>query len=104
MKKDCPIQIGNNTYLLRFNFDSICYIEDVTGKGMFQVLAEITAGTLKHLRVLLHAGLRKNHPDISIDQVGELIDDADELNGLVTSLLESINNYFSRSKADTKKN
>jgi hypothetical protein len=105
MKKDYPIKIGQRELLLRFNYDALTYVEDVTGKPFFEALQALSKGHLGTVKVLLAAGLRKNHADI--EDVGGLIDEADDLTALITGVVEAVNNYFARdgkaAKTDSKK-
>jgi len=78
-KKDFPISIGEQLYQFRYNFDALTLIEDITGRSFAQVLNESSLGIWK---IVFFAGLKKNHPDIALDGVGELIDQAENLGAL----------------------
>lgn len=103
MKRDFPIVVAGKTYLLRYNYDALIFVEDMTGKSFFEALAELQKGSLTTLKVLLTAGLRKHHQDV--ENVSALIDDADDLTALMKSVIEAVNNYFAKSKPEpaTKK-
>lgn len=94
-KKDYPVQIGAKTYQLRYNYDAFTFLEDMTGKSFADVIQQRTMTTNK---LCLFAGLRKNHPDIDLDAVGELLDECDDLQALMVSVMEAIGNYFSKAK------
>ena len=101
MKKDYPIKVGEQTYLLRFNYNALTLVEDVTGKSFFEVLGNL--GHLKNMKIIMWAGLRKNHADIDLDDVGELLDDCDDLKALFEELVKAVNNYFSARASGSKK-
>ena len=101
-KKDYPIQIGEKTYTLRYNFDAMEVVEDLTGKSFFECLGAVQTGNMKSIKLMFFAGLKKNHPGIELESVGELLDEL-ELKDAITTLIEAVENYFTKGKSDSKK-
>lgn len=101
-KKDFPIKIGETTYMFRYNFDALTLIEDLTGKSFGVVLSESSLSTWK---IVVFAGLKKNHPDIALENVGDLIDDAENLGSLKLRVQGALLNSLGveRKEDDTKK-
>ena len=96
-RKDFPVTISDETYLLRFNYDALTYIEDVTGKPFAEFLESLKS--LKSIKLLLTAGLKRNHPNLSSADVSDLLDGCDGIKDLVALLLEAVTNYFSKGKS-----
>jgi hypothetical protein len=66
------LNLNNQDMELRYDFNSICAIEERSGKGIHSLMKEDVAG-LNLLRLLVWAGLRWKNPNISIDIVGTWI-------------------------------
>lgn len=86
-KKDYPITIGSKLYQFRYNFDALTLIEDLSGKAFISLLSESKLGTWK---LVIFAGLKANHPEITLDSVGDLIDEADELGTLIKAVSNAV--------------
>ena len=71
MAEYTTVELGSHEYKLRYDLNAICDIEDGLGVE-FGELAEQTLSA-KALRVMLWAGLKKFHPDMTPEDVGGLI-------------------------------
>lgn len=75
-KGDVELKAGDATYVLRYSIDAICSLESELDKGFPAIAAEMGDPgkmRLSVVRQVLFAGLRENHPDITLKQAGELI-------------------------------
>ena len=75
-KGEVEIKAGEATYTLRFSIDAICSLEAATGKPFTACAVEMTdakTASMTLVRLLLHAGLKENHPQISLKESGEII-------------------------------
>jgi len=86
-KKDYPVKIGPREFLLRFNFDAMTTTEDLLGKSFFEAVIRATAAEISALRALFFAGLRKNHPEITLEKVNEILDDMEDFQSLAEAIL-----------------
>lgn len=78
-KGEVEFKAGGETYKLRFSIDSLCELEDLSGKGiaaLAQELSDPAKVSIKLMRQVFWAGLRDNHPDINLKAAGELIVEA----------------------------
>lgn len=66
------IQLNNQEFELRYDFNAICAMEEKMGKGIHAIMQEDSAG-LNVIRMLVWAGLRHSVPGIKIDIVGTWI-------------------------------
>src|SRR4051812_25107149 len=83
MKKNYPITIGGKVYQFRYTFDALTTIEDLCGKSFASVLNE---SDLRTWKIVFFAGLNANHPDIKVENIGDLIDEADNLGHLTAAV------------------
>jgi hypothetical protein len=85
---EVSVDAGGKSYKLRMDFNAMCEFEDATGKDALEVLAGMEGGkaSVKHLRALAWAALRKHHPDTTLEDAGEIIS---ENTDLVKTLLEA---------------
>ena len=102
MKKNYPVTIDGKTYLLRYNYNAVELVEDLTGKSFFEALAVIAKFHMTTIKIVFYAGLKQNHPEIGIDSVGDLLDELG-LKESVEVLQQAIENYFLKGKAPANK-
>ena len=75
---EVSLELGGKTYLLKFVTNSICDMEEAANLSMAELGARVQGNPGKRdLRLLLWGGLRKNYPNMTLRQAGELLDDAD---------------------------
>lgn len=75
-KGEIELQAGDESYVLRYSIDAICTLEDQLDKGFPAIAAEMgnpDKMRISSVRQVLLAGLRENHPQITLKQAGELI-------------------------------
>jgi hypothetical protein len=100
MKKDFPIQIGDKLYQLRYNFDALTKLEDLTNETFTKHVIQLGSGSMKSLKMLFFVGLSKNHPEITLENVVDILDDCPDVNALMTTVATGVGNFFSK---DAKK-
>jgi hypothetical protein len=72
---------------LCFDFNAICELEDVMGKPVTQ-LQENNVG-FKEIRALLWAGLLHEDRDLTIEEAGALIDEAESVQYVTEKVVEA---------------
>lgn len=65
------LQIGENLYELEYTINSICDLEEITGKMLGDVM--LGGGGYKKIRLLLWCGLLEHNPKMTIKTVGTLM-------------------------------
>jgi len=60
---------------LRFDFGALVEAEEAADKGTEELMKELSKGgaRLKTARAMLYGGLRYHHPDITLEDAGELL-------------------------------
>lgn len=67
---------GEETYTLRYSANTLCEIEDAFDMGVNRIatlLQDQEKLRLSHIRLVFHLGLKDRHPDMSLEDAGELI-------------------------------
>lgn len=77
---DVEFVSGNKTYTLRYSHSALVELENSLNKNLMQIMREV--GDIETLRMgtivaLLWAGLRKHHPDVTMEGACEILDDID---------------------------
>jgi hypothetical protein len=68
------VEIDGKTYSLAYDFNAIATAEATAGINLFEGIANLVSGlNAAQFRGLLYAALLKAHPDITLNQVGDLI-------------------------------
>ena len=73
--KSVDVPIKGTTYTLLYNLGAICALRD-KGVDAFNLTAE-TLTDPRTIRTLLWGGLRKYHPEVTEEQLGDLLDLSD---------------------------
>ena len=81
--KSYPVELGGKTRNIRYDFNALCDLEEVTGKSV----SELTG--LSSIRALLWAGLKWETKGITTQVVGMWIEEHLANNGKVDDLLGS---------------
>lgn len=71
-------EASDKMWTLKFSTNALCELEDELGEGAEQlaaIMARPGTGKIKMLRLILKCALSDNHPDLTLIQVGELIDE-----------------------------
>jgi hypothetical protein len=79
-KGEAEIEISGKVYTLRFGHGAVVSLENRLGKGFVKIMQEMD--TPDQMRVgnivaLLWAGLQKHHPNVTMDQCCDLLDEFD---------------------------
>lgn len=69
---EVAFKVADAEYTLKFSTNAICELEERLDKGLNVIVANMER--LTTVRALLWAGLRARHPEVSIQQAGEMID------------------------------
>lgn len=77
---------------IRFDFNSLCLIEDILKRNMTQVVVEINSKILSTntIRALLWGGLIHEDENLSLGDVGNLIDEAEDFGEIMKALGQAI--------------
>lgn len=70
---------GEKDYTLSFSINSLCELEDLLGESVNTVAAQISnpaAVRMKTVRALIWAALQDNHPDVTLEQAGDITSEA----------------------------
>ncbi len=95
-KRNVPVKVGSKTYNLRFNYDALTTIEDTLGKPFLDVFLSLTKLSFTSVKVVFWAGLRKNHPEVALEDVGAILDECEELPQMIKALTASLQNFFNK--------
>lgn len=74
-KGEITVAHGGETYTLRCDFNAMCDFEEATGQdalAAFQAM-EQGGGSIRLLRAMLHACLRRNHPEATVELAGDIL-------------------------------
>lgn len=87
-KKSFPVVIEGKTYYLRFDLNALALLEEKFGSAE-EATRKAAEGSAIAIRCFLWAGLKSNHPDMTEEDVGALIDLAN-----LAEVSEEINKAF----------
>lgn len=81
MKGEARFDHGGQAYTMRFDFAALCEIEELLDKPIKDVMAELQGGNprMKTIASIVLGGLRGNHPDVGLNEVGQLLVDAPDV-------------------------
>lgn len=75
-KGEVAITIGGRAFTLCYSNNAIAELEQVADESIIGLLSRwASGGRLSLLRLMLWGGLRKFHPDLSLIDVGNMLDD-----------------------------
>jgi len=79
---EVAVQIGKQSYTLCFSTNAIAEIEQVGDASIMVLMAQyVTEGRAATTRLMLWGALRKFHPDISLLDAGDMLDDCTHEDG-----------------------
>ncbi len=84
------LEIGDKMYELEYTVNSVCDLEEITGKGLGDILS---VSGLSSIRALLWSGLIENLPGLTIKKAGAIVQEflkQGTLEDLVTKIGEAI--------------
>lgn len=73
--KAVDLKVGDTTYTLLYNLGAICTLRE-RGVDAFNLTAE-TLTDPRTIRTLLWGGMRKYHPEVTEEMLGEMLDLSD---------------------------
>ncbi len=75
-KGEVGIRVGGRDFVLCYSNNAIAELEQVADESIIGLLSRwASGGRLSLLRLMLWGGLRKFHPDLSLIDVGNMLDD-----------------------------
>lgn len=89
MKKAVTIEL-DRIRNLRLGINAICMIEDLTDKPIAKLMDQ---ASLREIRVILYCGLAHEDRELTLDRVGELMEDYD-LNMIANKIKEAFELAF----------
>jgi|SRR6478735_4549944 len=92
---EVDITINGATYTLVLNTNAMVLLEDRFSTKdhevtFDQVLARVSAGSVRHIRAFVWAALQAHHRELTIEQVGDLIQAAGGLQGFTNQLITMV--------------
>lgn len=74
-KGEIGLRHAGAEYVMVLDFNALCDFEGETGKNALQALEGMEQGEVSasDLRALMWAGLRQNHPEITLKQAGAIL-------------------------------
>ena len=105
LRGEVDLPVNGKTYTLRFRNNAQAEVTNLLGMGLNSVLAAMAPGDLRPdvLRAVVWASLREFHPDLSLFDVSDLIDDAGQ-NAVLAAMGEAFTLAFPDAPAGSKTN
>lgn len=101
-KGECALEVGEKTYTLRFGANEIVALEDELGKGVAEIGQMLSAPdyqpTMKEARMFVWLALQAHHPDVTLLQAGEIINEAGVVEAF-SATMTALNNSFPEKQA-----
>jgi hypothetical protein len=95
-KQAFPVKLDKQRNF-RFTFNAFCELEDVLDRP----LTELQKGfKMKDLRALVWAGLLHEEPELTIEQAGDLIDEAESIEEVAEAVSKAIEAAMGSKKED----
>lgn len=82
------LEIGDKIYELEYTVNSVCDLEELTGKNLGDVLS---AAGMSSVRALLWCGLIENSPNLTMKQAGAILQEYIETKAM-EELVEALGN------------
>lgn len=89
---------------LRYTMNALVNMEEALGKPIGQIISEFNAGVFgfKDIRAIIWAGLLHENPDLTQEQVGNIIDEAEALDYIIRQAGEALRSAFGSRKTGRK--
>lgn len=86
------VEIGGVEYRLKFTLNSLVVLEELTGKTVEQVMAELDAGQMSFtfVRTFIQAALYNHKRGITAEEAGDLASEYGDAIGLVVKASEAL--------------
>ncbi len=100
------IEINGRTYVIKLTTSAMAELEDACSTPdrlltFPQILERVMRGSVKYLRLYVWAALLDKHPDITVAEVGALIDEAGGVSGF-EALLKAVNDAAEPDQEDQR--
>lgn len=73
IKGEVEFVAGPDRFILVFDVNALCEVESILGRPTSELTDKITTGDMRVLRAFMWGGLREKHPDISLVEAGDII-------------------------------
>ena len=97
MKKGITIQL-DRPRTLRYGINALAKIEDITGKPILAL--DLNNVGIKDLLAIVYGGLYHEDKTLTIEKVGELIDEYSDLTEIAEKLGEALTEAFGKAKGE----
>lgn len=97
------IKAGADTYKIEYNLNSICDFEELTNIDISNMTARNLAG-IKTIRALFFCGLRVNHPELTLEEAGNILGIYLKNGKTIKTLFNIINSELEKAGFITKVN
>jgi len=97
------IKAGAKEYRIEYNLNSICDFEEITNMDVAEMTARRLSG-LRIIRALLFCGLKKNHPDLTIEDAGNILNDYIKNGKTISTLYNVINSEMEKAGFKSNEN
>ena len=87
---DGEAKAGGETWRLRFDMNVLADLEETTGMNPVTIMSGLQdkGGSVKLLRTVCHAMLKRHHPDASIQVAGDILsEDLDSLMAIISAAM-----------------
>lgn len=95
MKKSVTIEL-DKARNLRYGMNALVKIEELTGKPITKL--DLESISMKDLRIIVYAGLCHEDKDLTLEGVGELIDNYSDITQVANKIAEAFTIAFGSSK------
>nr|DAR74651.1 MAG TPA: tail tube protein [Bacteriophage sp.] len=99
MKKGVTIEL-DKPRTLRYGMNALAKIEDITGKTIMAL--DLNSLGIKDLLVIVYAGLCHEDKSLTIEQVGDLLDEYADLTMIAEKVGEALTEAFGKPKGNEK--
>lgn len=99
MKKGVTIEL-DKPRTLRYGMNALAKIEDITGKTILSL--DLNSLGIKDLLVIVYAGLCHEDKELTIERVGDLLDEYADLTVVAEKLGEALTEAFGKANANGK--
>lgn len=82
-KGEFALTMGGTVYTLKLGTSALIELQELLGTPehaptMQELVIEVVNGRAKYIRAFIWAGLRKYHPEVTLEAVSDLLDDTSE--------------------------
>lgn len=85
------LKLKGETFSLAYDFNGLAVAEDLSGINLMQAFRSLGDLSISQTRALLFAALRKRHPKITLNEVGDLME-FEALPAITRAISEALEN------------